>query len=454
MKTLCNPRRTIAGILRFAVRAACWAGASRQHHGRSVALMLPVIVLASLQYVVARPEAPSGEVVYEWNQQLIDTVRAGLQPPTNRVERSYAMLHIAIFDAVNSIEKRYTPFGFHVQSSAGASAEAAAAQAGHDILAGLYPTRAAVYDAALAATLAKIPPGRARQGTRVGAAIAALVLAWRSDDRWNAIPPLYPASDVPGEWRPTPPGFSAATFTHYPDVVPFAIESPAQFLAPPPPALESADYTAAFNEVKAIGSATNQLRTAQQTQLARLHASVGTFATPNTVWNGIARDVSRAQGLGLVETARLFALLNVVFHDALQVSFTGKYFYGLWRPVTAIRNAGDDFNADTTQEDNWTPLLNAPPYPSYPGNAAALSAASARALALALKTDDVEFNVVFEGNGMPNVTNSYSGFWEAAEEQAQSRVWGGIHFSFESVASQQSSFALVDWVYARFMRPR
>jgi hypothetical protein len=418
-----------------------------------VALLIPALFLADARPAAARPHAPSGEVVITWNQLLADTVRLGLQPATIRVERSYAMLHVAMFDAVNSIEQKYTPYRFQVRASAGASAEAAAAQAAHDILVALYPSQKSVYDAALRADLSGIPRGRARQGRSIGAAIAAQVLAWRTNDGWEVTPPAYVLPPLPGNWQPTPPALTPARFTHYQDVLPFAIEGPEQFLAPPPPALDSPAYTAAFNEAKELGATNSSTRTTNQTLMARLYASVGTFATPNTLWNGVARDVSRAYGLGLVETARVFALLSVVFHDALQVSFAGKYTYGLWRPVTAIRSADLDSNPNTVQDAGWTSLLSSPPYPTYPGNAAALSAASARALALLFGRDDVPITVVFEGNGAPDVTRSYDGFWEFAEEQAQSRIWGGIHFSFDTIASQEASVELVDWVFERFMLP-
>ena len=400
---------------------------------------------------------PAGDLVIQWNQILTDTLRVpGLHPPTIRVDRSYAMLHIAIFDAVNSVERRYSPFHVEVRSSMGASTEAAAAQAAHDILSALYPAQQVIYDNALSAVLTGIPPGRARQGSRVGASVAAKILAWRSTDRWNAVPPAYVLPPLPGFWQPTPPGLTPAAFTNYPGVVPFATESGTQFLPPPPPLITSAEYAAAFNKVRDVGAANSAVRTDDQTLVAQLYAGVGTRSNPNTVWNGVARDMSRAQSLNLLDTARLFALMNAVFHDALQTSFTAKYRYGLWRPVTAIREADTDSNSATTEDDTWTSLITAPPYPTYAGNAAALSAASARALALFFGTDAIAFDVTFEGPtpGTQGPTRSYSGFWEFADEQARSRIYGGIHFTFDSDASQEMAVELVDWVFARFMVPR
>jgi hypothetical protein len=333
---------------------------------------------------------------------------------------------------------------------------AAAAQAAHDVLSALYPSLHAVYDSALDSTLAALPPGRARQGRQVGAEVAAAILAWRSTDGWSTAPPPYELPPLPGYWQPTPPSFAAAAFTNYPGVVPFAVGSNTQFLPAPPPLMTSVEYAVAFNEAKLLGAAGSLHRTADQTLVARLYAGVGTRSSPNTLWNGVARDISRARGLPLLEAARVFALLNVVFHDALQTSFTAKYLYGLWRPVTAIRRADEDSNPDTEPDATWTSLITAPPYPTYSGNAAALSAASARALARAFGSDAIPFDVTFEGPaaGTFGPTRSFAGFWAFADEQARSRIYGGIHFSFDSTASQQMAVELVDWVAARYMVPR
>jgi hypothetical protein len=402
-----------------------------------------------------KAEADGAELVIQWNRMLVDTLRTpGLHPATIRVERSYAMLHVAMFDAANSVEREYTPFRVEVAASSGASPAAAAAQAAHDVLSALYPARQGPYAAALRTTLDAIPQGRARQGSRIGAAVAAEILAWRSNDGWDAPPPTYQLPSFPGYWQPTPPGFSAATFTHYPYVEPFAVASGTQFLPPAPPLLTSEAYAEAFNEVKALGAVSSATRTADQTLVARLYAGIGTRATPNTLWNGVARDVARARGLGLLDTARLFALMNVVFHDALQTSVASKFLYGLWRPVTAIRRADEDSNEATDADPGWTPLLNAPPYPTYAGNAAVLSAASARALARILGTDHIAFEVFFEPTTEgPGWTRTYTSFWQFADEQARSRVYGGIHFGFDSAVSQATAIELVDWVFERFMVP-
>ena len=203
----------------------------------------------------------------------------------------------------------------------------------------------------------------------------------------------------PGLWQPTPPANSFATFTFYPHVLTFAMLTATQFLPPPPPTLTSARYATDFNEVKTLGSATSAVRTAEQTLWAQVHAGVNTQIGFFHVWNRVAADVAQRDGLSLIDTARTFVLLTVGLHDGLQTSFTSKFTNGLWRQVTAIRRASEDLNPATVQEDNWTPLLPTPTYPTDAGNAACLSAASARALQIAFGRDDIPFTVTYPRTG-------------------------------------------------------
>jgi hypothetical protein len=188
--------------------------------------------------------------------------------------------------------------------------------------------------------------------------------------------------------------------------------------------------------------------------MAQLFAGVGTtFAFPEA-WNIVAGTVAQSQGLSLIDTARLFALVNVAMHDGLQTSFTSKFVYGLWRPVTAIRRADEDLNADTAADPTWISLLATPPYPSYAGNAACLSAAAARAHQLALGRDDIPFSITWPRPGLLPVTRDFSGFWDLADQQARSRIHGGIHYQFDSDASQAMCVKVPEFAFSRFMLPR
>jgi len=395
--------------------------------------------------------APDPQVIVEWNEILESVLPpSGLASP-----RNYAMLHIAMFDAISSIDRSYRPYRVRVATWPAASQEAAAAQAAHDILAANFPASVATFDAALQARLAGIPPALAAQGVRVGKTVAAAVLAWRQNDGWDEVPAPYSLPAFPGLYQPTPPAFGAPQFRQFETTEPFALLTPTQYLPAGPPTLTSQEYADAFNQVQAVGSATSTTRTAEQTQLARLFSSVISRTIHWGLWNHVARDTARARKLSLIETSRLFALLNVSIHDGLQTSHSSKYVHGLWRPVTAIRRADEDLNAATVADPSWTPLLTTPSYPSHAGNMACVGASAATALSLFHGTDEMPFAAVWLGNtGNPDVTRQYAGFWQLALDQANSRIYGGIHFSFENAASQQACPKVARYVFDNFMQPR
>lgn len=415
-------------------------------------------LLAAPVLITATPRAGTvdAEVIIEWNQILQSTLPGNLGPTAPRY---YAMLHVAMFDAVNAIEREYTPF--HVAGGRpGGSAEAAAAQAAHDLLSGLFPASAAVYDAAILQRFGANPTGYIQQGADTGAGVAAAVLAWRQTDGWiTPTPPAYVLPVFPGLWQPTPPNNSPAGLTQAPNVIPYAVHTPTQFLPVPPPTLTSARYAADFNETRALGKSDSAVRTADQTTVARLWAGtgangVGTSTGMSTIWNNIARDMVRQRGLSLVDGARLFALMNVSIHDGIQTSATSKLVYGLWRPVTAIRRAEEDANPATDPDPTWSSLLATPPYGSYPGNMASVGFSASGALARVLGTDDIPVSATWrQSSGQPDVVRHYAGFAAVAEEQARSRVYGGIHFQFDSDGGQTIGTRVSEYVVEHFMRP-
>ena len=420
----------------------------------TTSIVLLALTIIQAQDITQPKSNSSGEdVVLQWNRVLQDTIRIpGQQPSTIFPVRSFAMMHAAMFDAVNSIDGSYTPYLTDVPGTKHASLEAAAAQAAHDVLTALYQTRQGVFDMELAKSLEGIEENRMRQGIRVGEIVAAHLLAARANDGWNATPSAYLLSLTPGNWQPTPPAFAPAGFTHYPAVTPFAITSNHQFSPNPPPSLTSAEYAAAFNEVKEIGSATSATRTADQTQVARLWANVNTPTTVFFVWNNVARTVALERATTTVENARLFALINIAFHDALLTTFTSKFQHGLWRPVTAIRRADEDDNPNTTQDVNWSSLIGNPPYPTYAGNHAAIGTSQSTILGLFFERDDIAFQHTWEGAG--GATRSYPSFTAMANEEERSRVYGGIHFTFDQTAGQSVGRNVANYVFQNFMRPR
>ena len=404
---------------------------------------------------IHRPAAagpsPDPGVVIEWNQLAQATIPASAGPLAMRY---YAILHVAMFDAANSITGRYTPFKTALSAPSGASAEAAAAQAAHNVLVALIPAEKARYRAALDARLANLPTGAVQDGIAIGKTVAYRTLKWRANDGIFGPPIPFALPQLPGMWQPAVPGGQPFQ-TQLPAAVPFTMESVTQFLVPRHPELTSERYARDFEEVRLIGARASTTRTATQTQAAQLFASVITGTNNFNIWNNVARDVVLAKKLSLTEAARLFAFLDTTMMDSLLGTQTGKFIYGLWRPRTAIPGAADDLNPATTADPAWQPLLATPPYPSYPGNMAGLGACAAEALATGTGSD--EFAISATWVGAPpnaNVTRQYSSFWQLAQEQADSRIYGGLHYRFENEASQLACLKLVQHAYAKLMLKR
>jgi hypothetical protein len=364
------------------------------------------------------------------------------------------MMHLAMFDAVNSIDGSYTPYLTDVPGSKKASVKAAAAQAAHDVLASLYPNQQSIFAAELTQSLIGIRFPQSFHGRSVGHIAAHRMLANRAGDGWNAPWTPYLLPPTPGNWQelfPGPyPGF--AVFTNFPGVTPFALMQNTQFLPAPPPALSSAEYAASFNAVKELGAANSASRTEDQTLTAFLWANP---PVSDALMFGVVRTTALARNNSTVENARLFALVFMAYHDALQTTFTSQYTYGLWRPVTAIRRAGEDANPETAPDANWESLLGpqgTPPHPSYASNASSASSSLARTLALFYGRDNVRFQINF--GGTPNVTRDYRSFSALTNEVARSRVYGGVHFPFDIVAGQLAGRRVANYVFSNYLTPR
>jgi hypothetical protein len=420
---------------------------------KSSAILLSALI--SVAAFPARGQAQDADVVIEWNRLAQTAIAApGALPPTVFFTHPYALVHVAIFDAMNSIDRTYTPIGVEVDASPSASRGAAAAQAAHDVLAALMPTQQAVFASALSASLARFPGEPGREGARVGSAVARRWLELRANDGWNRPAPDYLLPSLPGYYQVTPPQNGRAVLTHYPDVQPYVVGSGRQFLVAPAPVLTSEHYAADLNEAKILGSATSTVRTPEQTQLAQMWSGVATSTPLHVHWHNIARDVTQSRGTSGIETARLFALMSISVHDGLLTIFTGKYLYGLWRPVTAIRGAADDGNPATDADPAWLPLIPTPAYPAYPGGLACLGAASSRVMTRYFGRDDIAITATWTLTNGTTVTRRFNGFREAADEQARARIYAGIHFTFDNLSSIGTCGPLADYVFENTARPR
>ena len=407
-------------------------------------------VIAARMESLEKRQLFSGDVVIQWNQAVIEAIRED-KPSIGFTTRDLAIVHTAIYDAVNAIDHTSSVFHVNANAPAGASPVAAADEAGLVAASALFPTHAALFQATFDAALAGVPDGQAKtDGLAVGQSVAQQTLASRSNDGSSATDAHAPGT-LPGEWRPTPPVFAPAQTPQWPFVTPFALESGSQFRPPAPPALTSHQYTRAFNEVKALGRVDSTVRTAQQTEAARFWEGKGGTPQVPGYWNEIAQSVAASQGNSLDQNARLFAELNVAAADAVIGHFDAKYTFNRWRPITAIQLADQTGNRDTIADPNWLPLLTTPPNPSYVSGHGAVSGAASTVLAHFFGTDKIEFSVSSED--LKGVTHSFASFSSAAVEAENSVVWGGIHFRFDVIAGQTLGRQAAQFVNQNFFKP-
>jgi len=390
--------------------------------------------------------------VVQWNRNLLSIVRTpGEQPATVHATRSFAIIHAAIYDAVNAIDRTHEPYLVHFNGvPAKTSQEAAANSAAHEILVALYPTLEQQLDAAFQLSLVQIPDGRDKtMGILVGKVVADQLLVLRSNDGANAQPIPYIFGTAPGDYQSTPPNFpKQPQFTHWSRVTPFALDSASQFRPGPPPALISDSYGDAFNELKSQGTANSLTATADE-------ALTGHFwnGAIQNYWNEIAQTASMGNDLTTAENARLFALLNLSFADGVIAFYDAKYTYNFWRPVTAIRAADTDNNPGTVADPNWLQEVgNSAPDPSYPGAHAVISAAAVKVLGSFFETDRFAFNVTSEV--LQGVDRSFTSFSTAAEEATVSRIFAGQHFSFDLTNGHDLGEQVAGFVVDNFLTSR
>jgi hypothetical protein len=388
--------------------------------------------------------------VVTWNATLLIIVRTpGAQPKTVHPTRSFAIMHAAIYDAVNAIDKTHEPYLVSLRGvSRSASQGAAASSAAHEVLVALYPAFQATLDAQLKQSLALVPDGPDKtEGINIGKTVADQILAARSNDGSNAQPVPFAFGNAPGDFQSTPPNFPSPQFTNWSHVTPFALESASQFRLGPPPALTSDAYSNAFNEVKSLGIVHSTTATADQ-------ALTGSFwnGAIQNYWNEITQTVAIEHNLNTARTARLFALLNLSFADGVIAFYDTKYTYNFWRPVTAIRAAALDGNPGTLADPNWLPeVTNTTPDPSYPGAHAVISAAGASVLNSFFGKKDFDFIVTSEV--LPGVTRSFTNFSGADKEATLSRIFAGVHFRTDLTSGQRMGSEVADFVVDNFLTP-
>lgn len=402
-------------------------------------------VVAPPASLAAQP-GPDNAAAIDWNQIAYDAANAHDQFLSFLGVRTLAMAHIAMHDALNAVVPKYEQYAFKGRAP-NADAIAAVTQAAFAVLAATYPKQRATFEAARARWLGTIPNEDARtRGVSVGAEAAAAVIAFRAGDGYDAVGDYRPGTK-PGDYQFTP-GFNFALAPDFRTAKPFGLTSPNQFRAVQPPALVSAAYARAFNEVKRLGVAKSTARTPDQTNSAHWWAE---FAEHS--WNRIGRLTAVERKPDLWATARMFALINMDIFDVYLATWESKYHFNTWRPVTAIRAAQSDGNAETEFDAAWTPEMPTLPFPEYPSGHSAVCGGGAEVVSHVYATPHVAFRMQ-SLTALPGAeTRAFDDLNVAANECADSRVMNGFHFRFATEAGKTLGRQVARHILATQLRP-
>jgi len=392
---------------------------------------------------IAIGATPADEITV-WNQAMILatlTAPVTAAPLTLRVA---AIVQASVFDAVNGIDRRYTPIYVPPAAPTGTSQRAAAVQAAYAALVKLFPNQKASFDQQRAASLAAITDtsDAIQMGLSWGQTVADQIWAWKSQDGFSDPLPTYVGGTQPGQWRPTPPAMAPGLAPQLATTNPWVIRSPSQFRTTGPAAMTSDQYTADYIETKSMGGSTSLNRTADQTLLANFWQA----GNPPDYWDQVVTSLAAQHNFSMSQTARLLALVNLGMADAIIGCWDAKYTYSSWRPITAIQLGDSDGNDATISDVGWTPLVVTPAFPEYPSAHSCVSGAAGRILSQTFG-EETSFDVV--SNAMPGVTRKFHTFSAAVAEVENARVLGGIHFRTACVDGTALGIAVGDYVIAR-----
>jgi hypothetical protein len=407
--------------------------------GRTMSRSVPSALIGAW-IAIGAPTPVGANVITDWDEKAVAVVT-----PMSAYagERIMGLVHIAMFDAVNSVERRYRPYLVQLPADRGTSKEAAAAAAAAAVLASIDAKTAGEMKTAIASYLASIPDGPAKSdGVALGEAVAAKVVEARANDGSDALDAYRPRTR-PGVYVPTP--ITAASM--WADMKPFAMTKPSQFRPQPPVALKSKEWATDYNELKDYGGKASAKRSAQQTETARFWLMVGPAA-----YHPFARQLVSAKQMSVGESARFMALVAVGLNDALIAVFDAKYHYNFWRPITAIRNGDIDGNPATEREATWQPIDNTPMHPEYPCAHCILSSSVAGVVKAALGTADVP-EVAVTSVTARGVTHRWTNMTAFTDEVSNARIWAGFHYRFSTRVGQGMGRAIGEYVVKNVMQP-
>ena len=404
------------------VERTCPSAARRICRTRALAFLGRVITVVFLATTGAGKGY--GQLISIWNDLTVRAIRYANVPPPMAV-RQMAIVQLAIYDSANGVEPRYRPF--EVESSQEeCSLEVAVSAAAHESLRTLFPKSSDLFDSHYRAILSVISNTTAKtNGAAWGKRVAKEFLRLRQFDGAGQST-SYSYDTRPGYWQRTLPNFDKPLLPNWGRVKPFAIPCVEEFRPAPPPLLSSTDWTSQYNFLRAIGATNSATRTAEQREIALFWADGANTESPPGHWNKIAQQVVEKKGYDIVESARLFAALNVAMADAAVVCWDAKYTYNWWRPLTAIRAGDTDNNPATEPDRSWLPLIPTPPFPEHTSGHSTFSGAAAAVLAELTGND--EFQFITTSDGLPGVVRRFRRFSDAAQEAGMSRIYGGIHF--------------------------
>jgi hypothetical protein len=394
-------------------------------------------VVCGLASILAYTGACRADTVTDW-----DTKATAFASSAALGEREVTIVDLAMFDAVNSIERRYQPYLEQLPTTTPASTDAAAASAAATALAGLHPEAAASFKTALAEYLGHLDaaPEALANGMRLGEAAALKILEARANDGATGVDSYRPKTK-PGQYVPT----AVMLCSTWPTMRPFALASPSQFRPGPPPSLKSREWATDYNEIKEFGGKPSTRRSPQQTETARFWLMVGPQA-----YHPLARQMVAERHLNLVDSAHFMALFAVTLTDAYIAAFDAKYHYEFWRPVTAIRNADLSDNPATERDATWQPLDNTPMHPEYPCAHCILSGAARVALE-SLGQPMPELSLT--SPTAPGVTHHWSDLDDFTTEVANARIWAGFHYRFSTRVGTALGRQVGEYVANKVMQP-
>lgn len=394
------------------------------------------------------PELFPADVLVSWHKTALETIGGPANPHPLNGSRIFAMVQLAMHDAVNAISPKYETYRFTGTDSS-AHPIAAAAAAAHAVLLHEMPGKKGFLDSALTHSLAGIPESESRErGIVLGEAAAMAMIALRSDDGSQGEPMMdVPASEIPGVYQAVPP-FNVLFAPHWQDVRLFGLQRQDQFRPSPYPPLTSTEYAEDFEEVKKMGELNSHTRTPEQSAYAKFW-----YEFSEVGWSRIACTVMMDRKMNLQDGARFMALVSMALADSYIAGWNAKFFYNFWRPYTAIRRAASDNNHMTEPDPIWEPSEPTPPVQDYPSTHSVLGNAAASVMARILG-DEVSFTASSSTSQPAGNTRHFTSFSQAANENADSRVRAGIHFRFSCQAGQEMGNKIGDWMVTHFLRKK